>query len=106
MFSQKKVFLIFQETETLEISYTSGSNFPSSKIKKLTLKKLLLILFAEGELLKHKREKNFLFLHAAIFTCQAVLSLEYLNSSLFFFYFDWLSKAFRTNHSFFHEKQK
>ena len=34
MFSQKKAFLIFQETEALKTSYTSGSNFPSSKIEK------------------------------------------------------------------------
>ena len=34
IFSQKKAFLIFQETEALKTSYTSGSNFPSSKKEK------------------------------------------------------------------------
>ena len=105
--SIKKAFLVFQETEIpeklflfqeTEISYISGSRnfeklviflevtFRARKIKKPTLKKLLifqemekisstlgllLILVAERELFKHKREINFLSLPAAAFACRS-----------------------------------
>ena len=35
---------------------------------------------------------------------EVILSFDSMDSSLFS-YFNWLSKAFRTNHSFFHHKQ-
>ena len=92
-----KKFFIFQETE---VSYISGNRnfkkrliflkvtFRVRKMKKSTLKKknlllfqemkkisltlgLLLILFAERELFKHKREIIFLSLPAAIFACRS-----------------------------------
>ena len=99
--SIKKAFLKFQETETTKkffiLEETGNRNFKNlvifleitfrvQKIKKPTLKKLLifqemekisgtlgllLILVAERELFKHKREINFLSLPAASFACRS-----------------------------------
>ena len=76
IFSQKKAFLIFSERN---FSYISGNpkklfNFQEFLIfrgmEKISCTLgLLLILFTERELFKHKREINFLSLPAAAFAC-------------------------------------
>ena len=64
-----------------------------------------LILFVERELFKYKHKINILSLPAALFACRSCSKYR-INEQLpvfflFFFYFDWLLKAFRTNHNFF-----
>ena len=124
--SIKKAFLVFQETEIpeklflfqeTEISYISGSRnfeklviflevtFRARKIKKPTLKKLLifqemekisctpellLILFAERDHFKHKREIDFYPCPQPFLLVESVLNLDFMNNCLFFFCSDWL----------------
>ena len=60
LFFMERNFLIFQETETLKISYISASNFPSlKKEKKTTLKKFL--IFQEMDLSSLKTENSLIF---------------------------------------------
>ena len=82
-----------QNTHSEKTSYIFGEKISCTLV-------LLVILFTQKELFKQKREISFSFLSAA------VLNLNFMNSSLFFFCFDWLWKGFGTNHRFFHEKQK
>ena len=60
LFFMERNFLIFQETETLKISYISGSNFPSlKKEKKTALKKFL--IFQEMDLSSLKTNNSLIF---------------------------------------------
>ena len=51
---------------------------------------LLLILFAEREVFIHKYEITFYNCPQVVLSAKAVLNLDFMSSSLFFFYFDWL----------------
>ena len=118
--SIKKAFLKFQETETTKkffiLEETGNRNFKNlvifleitfrvQKIKKPTLKKLLifqemekisctpellLILFAERDHFKHKREINFYPCPQPFLLVESVLNLDFMNNCLFFFCSDWL----------------
>ena len=96
-------FLIFQENRNFK--NISGSNFAISKNQNNHFEKLLLFqemenisctlvlllsLFPEGELFQNKRKIKFLSLPQLLLFVEAILNLDFKNSSLFFFYFDWL----------------
>ena len=51
---------------------------------------LLLILFAERELFIHEYEITFYKCPQVVLSAEAVLNLDFMSSSLCFFYFDWL----------------
>ena len=99
----RETFLYFRKTETLKIS--REVTLQSRKIKIITLKKLLLFqemenisctlvlllsLFPEGELFQNKCKIKFLSLPQLLLFVEAILNLDFKNSSLFFFYFEWL----------------